>query len=64
MVDDLKDLKYFLYSKTLWANIIALVALLLQSRYGFIISIEEQAAAIVIVNVILRAVTNKGLTVK
>jgi hypothetical protein len=49
-------------SKTLWVNIIAFAVLLIQVNTGFVISPEEQAAIIVLVNLILRAVTNKGLT--
>ena len=49
-------------SKTLWINVIALAALIIQSQYGFIVSVEEQAAVIVITNLILRATTGEGLT--
>ena len=64
MTEEVKDLKYFLYSKTLWANALALIAIALQSKYGFIVSVEEQAAAIVLINLVLRAATKKGLTIK
>ena len=49
-------------SKTLWVNIIALAALLIQSQYGFIVSVEEQAAIIIVANLILRVATGEGLT--
>ena len=49
-------------SKTLWVNIIALAVLLIQSQYGFVVSVEEQAALIVIANLVLRAATGEGLT--
>jgi len=52
--------KWYL-SKTLWINVIALAAMLIQSYYGFIIGAEEQAAIIVVANLILRAVTGEGL---
>jgi hypothetical protein len=48
-------------SKTLWLNVIALVAMLVQSNYGFVIAAEEQAAIIVVANLIMRAVTKTGL---
>ncbi len=48
-------------SKTLWVNIIALVAMIIQANYGFIVAAEEQAAIIIVVNLILRAITKTGL---
>ena len=48
-------------SKTLWVNIIAMGAMLAQSFYGFVIAPEEQAAIIVIINLVLRAITKEGL---
>jgi hypothetical protein len=44
-------------SKTLIANGIAAVALLIQNKYGFVISPEDQAAIIVAGNVLLRFIT-------
>lgn len=58
------EIKKWVYSKTLWINIIALIALILQNYYGFILNPEEQAAIIIFINLILRAVTNKGLSLK
>jgi len=55
------ELKKWYKSKTLWANIIYLIALLVQEKYGFIISIEEQLAVLAIINLILRAVTKEEL---
>jgi len=54
-------MKTFWKSKTFWANLIALVALVLQIEYGFVASIESQAIALGIINLILRAFTNEGL---
>jgi hypothetical protein len=48
-------------SKMLWVNALALLALLVQVKYGFVIDPVEQAAALTIVNLILRAVTGTGL---
>ena len=48
-------------SKTLWINVIALSALLIQSQYGFVISPEEQLGIITVANLILRAITGKEL---
>jgi len=55
------ELKKWYKSKTLWANIIYLIALLVQEKYGFIISVEEQLAVLAIINLILRAVTKEEL---
>ena len=49
-------------SKTVWFNVIALIALILQSQYGYIITVEEQAAVLVVANLVLRGVTGEGLT--
>jgi len=54
-------MKKFWKSKTFWMNIIALVALALQIEYGFVASIELQAVALGIVNLMLRKYTNEGL---
>lgn len=54
-------MKKFWKSKTFWANLIALAALAIQIEYGFIASIELQAVALGIVNLILRKYTSEGL---
>jgi uncharacterized membrane protein len=59
MVDETK--KVWWKSKTLWVNVIAMVVLIAQSQTGFAIAIEEQAAIIVVLNLILRAITKTGL---
>lgn len=53
--------KPFYYSKTLWINIIALIALILQLQYGYIIGLEVQATILVLINLILRAITNENI---
>lgn len=55
------EMKKFYLSKTLWVNAIALVAMLVQAEYGFVIAPSEQAAIIVVVNLILRAVTKEQI---
>jgi hypothetical protein len=54
-------MKEWYRSKTLWVNVIALIAMIVQANYGFIIAPEEQIAVITIVNLILRAITKTGL---
>lgn len=49
-------------SKTLWVNLIAFVAMITQTVTGHIvISMELQAMALTVVNVILRAITKKPI---
>jgi len=54
-------MKTWYTSKTLWLNIIAGLALLLQSRYGFIIDPEAQAGILAVINLVLRAVTGQPI---
>ena len=54
--------KPFWKSKTLWVNTIALIALILQGQFGFVIEPEEQTAIIIVANLILRAFTNAEIT--
>jgi hypothetical protein len=61
MAEEIKIVKKWYLSKTLWVNIVALAAMIIQANYGFVIAIEEQAAIIVIVNLVLRAITKEGL---
>ncbi len=44
-------------SKTMWINIIALLALVLQGIYGWTINPEYQLMILGVINVILRAIT-------
>lgn len=55
-------MKKWYRSKTLWLNIIGIVAIILQCEYGFIVSPELELAALGIINLILRKYTNEGLT--
>lgn len=49
-------------SKTIVVNIIALVAMIVQMQTGFVISVQEQAAMLTIVNIVLRLYTNEAIT--
>lgn len=53
--------KKFWLSKTFWANILAATCLLLQVRYGFIISPEYQALGLTLVNLVLRKITHEPM---
>lgn len=48
-------------SKTFWVNLISLVALAVQIKYGYVVSLELQVVALGIVNLILRAITKEGI---
>jgi membrane protein CcdC involved in cytochrome C biogenesis len=56
--------KKFLKSKTFWVNLIALGALVIQIEYGYIVSLEIQAMALVGINLVLRKLTNEGIELK
>jgi hypothetical protein len=56
-----EEKKKWYKSKTFWVNVIAFSAMLAQTYYGFLIAPEEQAAIIVVANLVLRAVTKEGL---
>lgn len=49
-------------SKTLWVNVIGLIALVVQSLTGYIIDIEAQASILAFINVMLRLVTKEPVT--
>lgn len=57
-------MKVWYRSKTLWVNLIAVVALIAQAQYGFVIAPAEQVGILAVINVILRAITNEGLTME
>ncbi len=50
-------------SKTVWVNVITIVALIAQTQTGFIISPDEQMGILAVVNLVLRIVTTQGLKV-
>ncbi len=56
--------KEWYHSKTIWVNIIAMIVILIQAYAGFVVSAEEQAAVIVIINLLLRAITKTQLETK
>jgi len=50
-----------LLSKTIWINVLAVTAFYLQSKFGFVISPEDQIYVLGFVNLILRVITRKPL---
>ncbi|MDH7596884.1 MAG: hypothetical protein QHG98_03950 [Methanothrix sp.] len=53
--------KPYYMSKTFWVNLIALLAMIIQSVNGFTISPEEQAAILAVVNIFLRFYTHEEI---
>jgi hypothetical protein len=54
--------KKWYYSKTFWANIIAGVAVVAQTSYGFVFPMEYQMLALSLVNMGLRKISTGGIT--
>lgn len=52
--------KWYL-SKTLWVNIIAASAIIIQNKYGFVLDSSTQTLILAGVNVALRAITKEAL---
>lgn len=53
--------KKFYKSKTMIVNLIALIAFVIQSQYGFVIDAEGQLALLGTANIFLRAITGESL---
>ena len=51
---DAKPKKPWYLSKTLWANALALVGMAVQTKTGFVVDAEVQAAVLAFINVLLR----------
>ena len=49
-------------SKTLWVNLLAIAALVVQGEFGYILDAEAQAVILAVINFLLRIVTKKGLS--
>ena len=49
-------------SKTLWLNLLAIIALIAQAELGYVLDAEAQAALLAVINLILRIITKQGLS--
>lgn len=54
--------KPFWLSRTFWVNTLALLAILAQTQWGFVIGAEYQALALTLVNLVLRKITRSPVT--
>ena len=54
-------MKSIFHSKTFWVNIIALIALIIQTKYGWIVDESMQMQILAVINIILRYVTSEGI---
>ena len=56
------DTKRWYTSKTLWLNLLAIVALIAQTESGYVLGAEAQAVILAAINLLLRIITKKGLS--
>jgi hypothetical protein len=61
-VEEVAAGKKFWMSRTFWANVVMAGAILLQSRYGFVIPLEVQTLIVSGVNLALRKITREPVT--
>lgn len=54
--------KSIFLSKTIWVNALALVSLLVQKKYGFVVDESIQVEALGVINIILRMITKEPVT--
>lgn len=58
-------MKSIFKSKTFWANLLSLIAVVVQAATGKeLLPMEAQASALLVINIILRGYTNKGVYLK
>jgi hypothetical protein len=57
----MEESKKWYTSKTLWINSIAIIGIIVQSHTGFIISAEDQASILGVINLFLRIITSLPL---
>jgi len=60
-MSDTNSTKKFYQSKTFWVNVIATIAIGVQTQTGFIIDPSIQAVVLSVLNTGLRLVTKQGL---
>jgi len=53
--------KTWYVSKMLWVNAIAIIAIIAQGQFGFIIDPVAQVAILGVINIVLRAITGEDI---
>ena len=56
--------KPLLKSRTFWVNIVAIIAMAMESQLGYQIDAEAQVAILAVINLLLRLVTKEPITWK
>lgn len=54
-------MKKWIWSKTLWVNIIGIAAIIIQAEYGYVVTPETQVLVLGVVNMFLRLRTKQEL---
>ena len=55
-------MKNYITSKTMWVNFVAILAIVAQGQFEFLIDPAAQVAILGVLNVILRAITGEELS--
>ena len=55
-------MKNYITSKTMWVNFVAILAIVAQGQFEFVIDPSAQMAILGVLNIILRAVTGEDLS--
>lgn len=56
--------KKWYQSRTLWLNLLGIVAVLLQNKYGYVLSQQSQMEILAVLNMMLRLDTSTSLTLR
>lgn len=62
--EQVPDIKHIFESKTFQVNGIAIIAWLIQAKYGFVIDADIQGAILSFVNIVLRSLTTCPVRIK
>ena len=57
-------MKKWLYSKTLWINIIAIASIIVRAEFGFTVTPQYEVIILAGINFVLRLITKEGLKLK
>ena len=60
----LRQNKKWWMSRTFWANVVAIICLIVRGQYGYTLSPEEEGIIFFLLNLILRKITKQPITWK